>query len=81
LAAKEGRCAEAWNGTWQTISNCIMLHGKKKVGQSTPWRHMLVEAGRGIAPLNFGTRCGWVVGFTVHPLYPWNEFQSPECPD
>ena len=36
LVAKEVRCAEAWSGTWQANSNCIMLHGKK-VGQPTQW--------------------------------------------
>jgi len=29
LAAKEGKCAEAWSGTWQGKGNCILLHGTK----------------------------------------------------
>jgi len=57
LAAREGRCAEAWSGTWHADSNCIMLNGKK-VCQSTPWWHGGGGAGRGTAPLNLGTRWG-----------------------
>ena len=76
VAEREGRCAEAWSGTWQANSNCVMLHGKN-VCRSTLWRHVLVEAGRGIFPLNLCTRWGWVVGFMVRPLYPQNESQSP----
>jgi len=37
LAAREGKCAVAWSGTWQANSNCIILHGKK-LCQSTPWK-------------------------------------------
>jgi len=77
LAAREGRFPEAWSGTWQANSNCIVLHGTK-VCQSTQWWQKV--GGSGTAPLilNLGIRWGWVVGVTSRPLYPEKESPSPE---